>query len=280
MEYSLDFELGVVDYRNIIRVIKDAYDYDFSDYSLTSLKRRLEILIQVYNLKNADNLIEKIKEDKTFFQVFLQEISIGSTEMFRDPSFWRYLRDDILPQIIKENYKSKIWFPSCVAGDELYSFCIILKENGWTEKFEIISSCLNDKIIDSVKSGKFKGIKFEASLDNYIRYQGTKEFSDYCVLNGEQASRDTSLIKNVNFIKQNINFDSSPQEIKLILCRNQLIYFTQSLQDRVLKILYDCLSLSGYLALGIKEQVGLISSKYFRMINETESIYKKVANSV
>jgi chemotaxis protein methyltransferase CheR len=276
MEFALDFEIGVVDYRNIIKVIKDTYDYDFSEYSLTSLKRRFERVIQTHNLKHPDQLIDRIKEDKIFFQSFLQEISIESTEMFRDPSFWRSMRDEVMPLIVKENYKSKIWVPNCIAGDELYSLCVILKENGWADNVEVVATCLNDKIINDIKSGKFKGFKFEVSSDNYERYNGTKGFAEYCTLKGENANRDISLIKNVNFIKQNINFDNSPQDIKLILCRNQLIYYTQSLQDKVLKIFYDCLSVSGYLVLGVKEQVGMISSKYFRLVNEAESVYRKI----
>jgi chemotaxis protein methyltransferase CheR len=276
MELALDFEIGIVDFRNIIKVIKDTYDYDFTDYSLTSLKRRFEKVIQIHNLKFTDQLIDRIKEDKVFFQVFLQEIAIESTEMFRDPSFWRLMRDDILPLIVKENYKSKVWFPSCVAGDELYTFCIILKEKGWMDNIDIIATCQNDRMIENIKSGKLKAYKFDASNDNFNRYQESKEFSAYCTIQGEIASRDTSLIKSVNFLKQNINFDNSPQDVKLIICRNQLIYYTQGLHDKILKIFYDCLSLSGYLAIGVKEQVGMISSKYFKIVNESESVYKKL----
>jgi chemotaxis protein methyltransferase CheR len=276
MDFALDYEIGVVDFRNIIRVIKDTYDYDFNDYSLTSFKRKIEHVIQLHNLKHIDLLITRIKEDNTFFQQFLQEVSIESTEMFRDPSFWRYLRDDLLPYIVKENYKSKIWLPCCVSGDELFSLCIILREKGWIDNFIITASCLNDRIIDNIKSGRFRGFKLEVSSDNFLRYQGVKNFTDYCSLNGDNATRDTSLIKNVNFIKQNINFDNSPQDVKLILFRNQLIYYTQSLQDKVLKIFHDSLSVTGYLAIGIKEQIGLISSKYYKVVNEPESIYRKI----
>ena len=168
MDFALDYEIGVVDFRNIVRVIKDTYDYDFNDYSLTSLKRKIEQVIQLHNLKHIDLLITRLKDDNAFFQQFLQEISIESTEMFRDPSFWRYLRDDLLPLIVKENYKSKIWLPCCVSGDELFSLCIILKEKGWIDNISITASCLNDKIIENIKGGRFRGFKFEVSSDNFV----------------------------------------------------------------------------------------------------------------
>jgi chemotaxis protein methyltransferase CheR len=276
MDYSLDFEIGIVDFRNIIKVIKETYDYDFSDYALISLKRRFERVMQLHNLKHTDILIAKLHEDKPFFQSFLDEISIESTEMFRDPSLWRYLRDDLFPTMFKEVTKPKIWIPLCVSGDELFTLTILLKEMGWMNQVEIVTSCINDLIIARIKSGLFKNYKIEVSEDNYGRYQGKGKLSDYYRKSNDQAIRDSSLIKNVHFIKQNINFDNSPQDIKLILCRNQLIYFTQNLHDETVKVFSDSLITGGYLILGVKEQLGLLSAKYFRIINETECIFKKI----
>jgi len=276
MEYSIEFEIGILDYRNIIKVINETYNYDFSDYSLTSLKRRFERSIQNHNIKHVDIFIERLHDDKLFFNQFLQEISIESTEMFCDPSFWRFLRDELLPLIFNDVNKLKIWLPSCVSGDELFSLAIVLNEESWLNKTEIIVTCQNDLIIEQIKKGLLRNNKIDVSNDNYTRYQGKGQLTDYYSIIGEQAIRDSSLMKNVNFIKQNINFDNSPQDIKLILCRNQLIYYTQSLHDRVLKVFYDSLITGGHLVLGAKEQVGLISSKYFRLINEPESVYKKI----
>jgi chemotaxis protein methyltransferase CheR len=276
IELSLEFEIGIVEYRKIIKVIKDTYDYDFSDYALTSLKRRFERCMQLHRLRNADLFIEKLREDKVFFQIFLKDISIESTEMFRDPSFWRYMKDDLLPMIFKDNYRPKIWFPSCVSGEEIFSFCIILKENGWLNNCDIIATCLNDAIIDQVKSGFFRNTKVDVSSDNYNRYQGMLTLKNYMSVIGEQVTRDISLLKNVNFIKQNINFDNAPQDVKLIICRNQLIYYSQGLYDRVVKIFHDSLILGGFLTVGNKEQIISVHERNFRVINEEESIYKKI----
>jgi chemotaxis protein methyltransferase CheR len=272
----LDFEIKIVDYRNIIKVIKDTYGYDFSEYALISLKRRFERVIQLHNFRYTDSLIAKLREDKLFFQNFLQEISVESTEMFRDPSMWRYFRDEFFPMLLADNFKLKIWIPNGVSGDELYSLCIMLHENGWLQKCEIVVTCLNDQIIDVIKKGSFKSYKVEVSNDNYARYQGKGLLSDYYKKTNDQYVRDSSLIKNVSFIKQNINFDKPPQDVRLVLCRNQLIYYTQGLHDKILKVFYDSLMTGGYLALGVKEQVGLISSRYYKVVNELESIYKKI----
>jgi chemotaxis protein methyltransferase CheR len=276
MDFYLDFEIGIVDYRNILKVIKDVYGCDFNDYSLTSLKRRFEKVIVDHNLKHTDNLIEHLRSDQPFFEKFLQEISVEATEMFRDPSLWRYLRDDLLPGLVKDQHKIKIWFPSCVSGDELYTMAIVLKELGIENNVELIVSCINDLVVDYIKSGIFKTFKYDVSSENYSRFQGKVQFNDYIVKKGEQIYRDTSILKNVTFIKQNINFDNSPHDAKLVVYRNQLIYFNQTLQDKMLKIFYDSIIMGGYLIIGFKEQLGMMNSNTFKVINAPENVYKKL----
>jgi chemotaxis protein methyltransferase CheR len=276
MDFSYKFDIGIVEYRNIIKVIKDTYGYDFSDYALTSLKRRFEKVILEHNLKQSDNLIEKILKDAVFFDKFLQEVAIEGTEMFRDPSLWRYLRDEILPMIINEENLAKIWFPFCISGDELYTLAIVLKESDLLDKIEIIASCINNQVIEQVQKGVFRPYKIDVSIDNYSHFQGNSHLNDYYKIAGDQVIRDTSLIKNANFIKQNINFDNSPKEVKLVIFRNQLIYYNQNLHDRVLKIIHQSLMTGGYLAIGFKEQIGMINSNNFKIVNVAENVYKKV----
>ena len=118
--------------------------------------------------------------------------------------------------------------------------------------------------------------KIVVSTENYRRFHGTNDYSDYYTLDRYYAFRDTGLIKNVEFIKQNINFDDSPQNVKLILFRNNLIYYNPSLQEKVLGHLHGCLSANGHLILGIQEKIKTVGNeKVFEIVNESESVYKK-----
>src|SRR5512133_3959752 len=110
-------ELGIVDIREINRVIKSLYNYDFSFHALTSYKQRLERLMAVYYIDTADGLIRKLQNESQFFDTFLSEIPVSSTEMFRDPSLWRWLREEYFPNHLdKSSAKLRIWIPSCVSG--------------------------------------------------------------------------------------------------------------------------------------------------------------------
>jgi len=270
-------ELGIVDIREIIRAIKSFYDYDFGNYALTSFKQRLERLMIRNNLSNAESLIKKLRDESDFFDIFLYEISVPSTEMFRDPSLWRWLREDLLSSSVEKCIgKFKIWLPNCVSGGELFSLMILLSELGLIEKVNVIASALSNKSIEIVREGHYDLKKIEVSTENYVRANGSATFTDYYKLDRYYAFRDTSLIRDVEFNKQNINFDNAPTNVKLILFRNNLIYYNPTLQDRILSVLNDSLSGSGALIIGIKEKIlGFASGKEFDIVNEAESVYKK-----
>ncbi len=270
-------ELGIVDIREIFKAISETYQYDFSQYAMTSFKQRLERLMIRNNISNADNLIYKLKNDLEFFDLFLFEISVSSTEMFRDPSLWRWLREDFFPDIIEKNIgKYKIWLPNCASGGELFSLVILLHEIDLLDKVEIIATTISDKSIEYIKEGRYDLKKLEVSIENYKRFHGSSEFTDYYKLDRYYAFRDTTLYSNVEFRKQNINFDNSPQNVKLILFRNNLIYCNPALQEIILQHMYNCLSASGYMILGTKEKIRSISvGKDFETVNESECVFRK-----
>lgn len=270
-------ELGIVDIREIIKNILSKYDCDFSNFALTSLKHKLEKIMMKNNLSSVNGLLKKLKNNEEFFDIFLHEISVPSTEMFRDPSLWRWLRDELFANINEKDLsRFKIWFPNSVSGGELYSLAILLKEMNILDKVHIISSSLSNKSIEYIKEGRCELKKIEISAENYIRFKGNSNFSNYYRLDRYYAYRDTSLIKNVEFKKQNINFDNSPMNIKLVLFRNSLIYLNPSLQEKILQVMHSNLSATGHLILGIKERIKDMNTiKEFEPVNELEGVYKK-----
>ncbi len=271
-------ELGIVDIREIIRVIKKVYDYDFSSFALTSFKYSLERVILKNGLHNAETLYRKLSEDKHFFDVFLYDIFTPSTEMFRDPSLWRWLREEYFPGIPERHFDNfKIWIPQCVSGAELYTIIILLKEINLLEKVKITATVYTDRNLDYIKSGKYQMKKLEISKENYKRFQGQESFDKYYSISGNDVTREPSLIENVNFIKDDITFSNAPQNVKLILFRNVMIYYNPSLQAQALKTMYSSLSASGSLIIGLKESIKPpnVSIPAFEIVNSNEGVYKR-----
>lgn len=270
-------EIGIVETKNVIKVLTENFNIDFSDYALTSFKRRLERVIELFNLKYPDILINKLNDDPSFIDLLIHELTVPSTEMFRDPSLWRLLREEIIPSVYRENGNSfKIWIPYSVSGDELFSLAILLNESDLLDKVQIVVSSLSNTSIDFIKSGNIPSPKIEISSDNYIRANGKYQLANYIEIRNNQYYRDTSLLKNTTFIKQNVAGEPLPQGIKLVLLRNKMIYFNQVLQWKVLKNIYQSMQNNSLLVIGIKETLSsLYGFNDFLLINENESIYKR-----
>lgn len=272
------YEIGIVETRNVIKVLLDTFGYDFRDYALTSFKRRLEDIIMKNGIKDTDALIYKLQNNTDFFEVFLKEVTPETTEMFRDPSFWRFLREEIIPDILKGSTKNKIWVAAFDSGEELYSLCILLKELQVLEQFQIFASIFSDETAKKIKAGRIDIKQIEFNEANYERSNCSNKYSDYYSLGNSNSVivLDTSLIEGVSFLKQNTLFNNPPSGIKLALFRNQLIYYNQIHQDKALNVIQNSLSPGGYLALGTKESLeNTNASNKFTVVNDAEKIYKK-----
>jgi chemotaxis protein methyltransferase CheR len=272
------YEIGIVETRNVIKALLDTYGYDFRDFALTSFKRRLEDIIAKNGLKDADGLVFRLQNNKDFFELFLKDILPETTEMFRDPSMWRALREDIIPDIVKSTSKLKVWVAAFDSGEELYSLCILLQEMNLLEKFQIFASTISDDVTKKIQSGKLDIKQLEVNEANYERFVGKTGYSKYYNHTSYNGSLniDTSIISSVTFTRQDTLLSSPPSGMKLVLFRNQLIYFNPILQDKTLSSVHNSLVPNGYLVLGTKETLeNTNSGNKFTLVNESEQIYKK-----
>lgn len=270
------YELGIVDTRNIIKSIKETYNFNFKNYALTFFKRRVEYIIEKYSLKNADTFIKKIQSDPEFFDIFLKEICIETTELFRDPSLWRYLMDEFFPKILSKAQQYKIWFPEVNSGEELYSLLIILDQLKMLDKVQIMVSSISQLHLDKIKEGYFDISKLEVNEANFKRIFRDTELKDYYSVKNEHAYLNASLLSGIKFTKQNTIFEDYPKGIKLILFRNQMLYFNQILEERLLKSFYQCLIPGGHLIIGANEKIDYWNSeKDYILVSKNDNIYKK-----
>ena len=166
--------------------------------------------------------------------------------------------------------------PNSVSGDELFSLCIILAEIQALEKVKIYVSSLSKKSLDVIQSGILSAAKQAISSDNYVRANGIYELSRYYTSEGGELYRDKSLIKDVTFSLQNIYLEPFPQNIRLILFRNKMIYYNQTLENKILQNLGQSLGNGSYLIIGTKESLNSnFSNSDFVLSSTTESIYKR-----
>lgn len=259
----------------LIREIQRQYGYDFTGYARASLYRRIKRFLQNKQLAAISELRKAVFQDSYYFEVFLQEITVNVTEMFRDPAFFLSLRTNVLP-ILSTYPFIKIWDAGCSTGEELFSLAVLLQEEGLLERTKIYATDINQKVLLQAKQGIFTAAHIAAYTASYYAAGGKKEFSDYYRSNYGNVKFDSSLIKNVVFYPHNLATDSSFNEFHLILCRNVLIYFNSELQERVFRLFNESLVNLGYLALGKKETLAMshLHGNY-SAVDKTNRIYRK-----
>jgi chemotaxis protein methyltransferase CheR len=225
----------------------------------------------------VEALLKRLSESPSFINEFLDELTVNVTEMFRDPSFWRIMREEIVPSIMLNHKQFKIWHAGCSSGEEVLSMSIMLKEMGVLQDVTVIATDLDVNILEKAKSGTYPIKSMELNEKNYIRFQGTRSFKDYYYEDNGNAVFNKDLLMNVSFRRHDLVTGDIFNKFDLILCRNVMIYFNQTLQNEVLKKFHESLFKYGYLAIGSKES--LIWCDYanrFIVVNNEEKIYKKI----
>jgi len=258
-----------------INTLKNSSNYDFSEYSEKSLKRRLQKIL-IDNNMDLVTLINKLKNNKDFLEKTVKDITVNTTELFRDPQIWQTLRYRILPKFT-ENKNINIWHAGCSTGQEVYSMMILLNEMNLLDKAKIFASDLNVDALEAAKKGVYKyrfNIGYLDNFDKVIKENpfNYDEYNDVSYSKYFKIDKVTDTISMNEFLKKKPIFRQHDlvqggnlyfAKFDLILCRNVIIYFKYSLQNKVFKLFHEHLYTNGYLVLGMHEtMLGEITSKF------------------
>lgn len=272
-EQSAIFDIEV---KLFIEAVFMKYKYDFRQYSLASVKRRLSSVLIVHNLKTISALQEKVLYEPEFFTAVLQYMTISTTEMFRDPNYFKAFREKVIPYL--ESYPSiKVWVAGCSSGEEAYSFAIIFKEAGLLDRVMIYATDINPVILEKAKAGIYRLDDMKKNSMNYQQSGGMKSLSDYYTASYNAAAIDPALKKSIVFADHSLATDSVFSEMQFVSCRNVLIYFDKGLQNRAINLFHDSLCMKGFLGIGSKESLKFSSqTSSFEHWSAQERIYRKL----
>lgn len=259
----------------LLEAIYLKYGYDFRDYSRASVKRRVMHRMKLSELENFGEMQQKVLHDVPFFEQLLLDLSINVTEMFRDPSFYKAIREEVI-SILKTYPFIKIWHAGCSTGEEAYSMAILLKEEGLYERSQIYATDFNDVVLQKARDGIYPVNQVKEYTLNYQKSGGKNSFVDYYTAKHDSIIMNRSLKKNIVFANHNLESDGVFGEMNLIFCRNVLIYFNKDLQNRVLKLFHDSLCRYGILCLGSKENIRFSAcAEDFESLVADEKIYRR-----
>jgi chemotaxis protein methyltransferase CheR len=260
----------------LLEAVHLRYGFDFREYAPASLRRRVTRRVQLEGLPTISALQERLLREPPLMEQLLLDLSINVTAMFRDPSFYATLRREVIPLLTTWPF-TRVWVAGCSTGEEVYSLAILLHEEGLYERARIYATDINEEVLDRARLGVFPLAKMQDYTRNYIAAGGTQAFSDYYRSAYDGAAFDRSLLRNVVFAQHNLVSEGSFNEFHLILCRNVMIYFERSLQERVFALFDESLVRLGILGLGTKESLRMseLADKY-EELDPLERVYRKV----
>jgi chemotaxis protein methyltransferase CheR len=252
------------------------YGYDFRDYAPASLKRRIWNVVRSEDLQTISALQERVLHDPACMERFLLAVSVNVTSMFRDPTFFLTFRRRVVP-LLRTYPFIRIWHAGCSTGEEVYSMAILLQEEGLYERCRIYATDLNEAVLRRAREGIFPMEAVEQYSRNYLGAGGTKTLSEYYTAAYGNAIFRATLRNNVVFSQHNLAMDGSFNEFNVVLCRNVMIYFKRSLQQRVHELIFESLARFGILGLGDKETLQFTPHEHqYEQLEPGERLYRRV----
>lgn len=253
------------------------YGFDYRQYRRALIKRRLLELMRAEKLETISAFQNRILHDRACLNRLILGLSIHSTEMFRDPSFYLTFRRKVAP-LLKTYPTVQMWIAGCSTGEEIYSLSILLQEEKLYDRSRIYATDISQAVLRKAREGIFPLSAMRNYTHNYQQAGGRRDFSDYYTAKYDNVIFSNSLRDHVVFSEHNLATDGSFNEFQVIFCRNVMIYFNRELQARVHNLLYESLSMFGVFGLGNRESLKLTPrANAYEHLNDKDRLYRKVA---
>jgi chemotaxis protein methyltransferase CheR len=266
-----------IEIRLLLEALHLRYHYDFRNYAPASIKRRLKRAREQMGYPTFSALQDGLLHNPGILPALLDHLTIQVSEMFRDPSYFRAIREKVVPHL--KTYPSlKVWVAGCSDGEELYSLVILFREEGLEDRTLFYATDINPQALANARAGVFGLDRIRLFTENHRKSGGRSSLSDYYNAAYGRASLDKSLRDKVVFADHSLVTDAVFGEMQLVSCRNVLIYFNRSLQDRAIRLFRDSLVRKGFLGLGAKENIRFsgLASDFLDFVPE-EKIYQRRA---
>lgn len=263
----------------LIEALRSEYGYDFCDYAHASLRRRIVRAHTHLGFASVEHMQAALLRDKILFSQFLCELTVTTSEMFRDPDVYRILATRVIP--VLASYPSiRVWHAGCSSGEEVYAMAILLKEAGLLSRTTIYATDINPRALQKARSGIYTTTEIHKATANYQRAGGLRSFADYYTAAYDSVVMDRSLKENIVFAEHNLATDAVFSEVHLVMCRNVMIYFNRAMQNRVLTTFYDSLLFKGFLCLGTKETLEFSDFVHvFTPIDREARVFQKLGEA-
>jgi chemotaxis protein methyltransferase CheR len=260
----------------LLEAIHACYGYDFRNYALDTMRRRVAAAAAKVGAKHLAELQHRLLREPELFRAILDVLTVRVTEMFRDPMVYRQIREAVLP-VLRTYPQLKIWHAGCASGQEVYATAILLEEAGLYERAQIYATDMSTVAVEQAREGVYPEGLLNDFSRNYHEAGGQRDFDGYFSRAYGNVAILPALKRNVHVFQHDLVSDYSPGEMQLIFCRNVLIYFDDELRQRVFGLFAEGLARGGFLCLGASEALPAHERGKYQEVSAAARIYRRSA---
>jgi two-component system CheB/CheR fusion protein len=247
--------------------------HDFSGYKDKTVARRIQRRMQVLQIDEMPDYIERLRKEPQELDLLLQDLLIGVTNFFRDPPAFEALEREVIPKLFENKGADdtvRVWVPGCSTGEEAYSLAILLREhiprNQSAPRLQIFASDIDEQALHFARIGRFPSTIVRDVPPNRLERYFVREDGTYRIASD---LREICLFSTHNILR-----DAPFSKLDLISCRNLLIYLTPDLQNRLIPLFHYALNDNGFLFLGTSENVTR-HPRLFGIVDKAHRIFQR-----
>ncbi len=253
-------------YSQVKTSIKRALNIDLDQYKEEQMKRRLDSWLVRSRISTWQEYLGQLPNDKNELERLRNYLTINVTEFFRDPNRWEFVRAEILPSLLKNSILPlKLWSAGCSTGAEAYTLAILMEESAQNRQYSILATDLDRGVL---AKARMRGPYTPEDVRNLSPMQRQKY-----ITSGTPYFVNETLQKNIRFEEQDLLKDHFENGFDLIVCRNVVIYFTNTSKDALYARFSEALRPGGVLFVGGTEIISTPSK--FGLQNYGVSFYRK-----
>ncbi len=241
------------------------------------LEIRLQKRLQAIGLGSFDAYCNYLFSPEGIANEMVQMIDVvttNKTDFFREPAHFEYLIEHALPTLLSSKGAGvrrplMIWSAACSSGEEPYTLAMLMNE--FSERFDhyrfnILATDISTRVLDQARLAIYDDDRVE-DVPRVLsqRYLMVSKKGDGKVRVVPELRRQVHF-RRLNFLDHDFGFR---EKMDIIFCRNVLIYFDRTTQERVVQHLCQHLHSGGYLFTGHSE-----------ILHDMDLPLKAVANSI
>jgi two-component system CheB/CheR fusion protein len=245
-------DLGV-----ILSLLREHSKHDLSLYKPTTLRRRIERRIGVHRLASMAEYAGFVRDNPLELDLLFKEMLIGVTSFFRDPPVWQEFAATVLPNLLRRagaGARLRAWVVGCSTGEEAYSLAMLFNEASVRAPgpdpphLQIFATDVNADAIAFARRGLYPA--------GIVADVGPARLAQHFTAQGDGYLVSKALREMVLFAQQDVLLDPPFTRLDILSCRNLMIYFSATLQRRLIPLFHYSLRSGGVLLLGGSETIG------------------------